>query len=61
MNSTTSKLRLDGRTNEPLLVLQDRFTWIIAGNQVGVSWRESQPYTETDGGDDHNDHNHKQQ
>jgi hypothetical protein len=42
-------------------VLHDRFTWIIVGNQVAVSWRRSQPNTETDGDDDYDDHNHKHQ
>jgi hypothetical protein len=59
MESTTTKLRFDGTTDELPLVLHDRFSWIIAGNQVGVSWREFQHNTETDGDDDHNDHNHK--
>jgi hypothetical protein len=61
MKSTTTKLRLDGTTDELPRVLHDRFTWIIAGNQVGVSWRESQPNTETYGDDDYDDHNHKHQ
>jgi len=57
--STTTKLRLDGTTNELPLALHDRFTWIIAGNQVGVSWRESRTNAETDGDEDYDDHNYK--
>jgi len=41
------------------LALHDRFTWIIAGNQVGVSWRESRTNAETDGDEDYDDHNYK--
>ncbi|KAI4732839.1 hypothetical protein E4T50_16600 [Aureobasidium sp. EXF-12298] len=61
MKSTTTKLRLDGTTDELPQVLHDRFDWIIAGNQVGASWRESHCNTEPDGGDDYNDHNHNHQ